>query len=126
MEIDIRLAFAQEVASQIDADILPEYCKAIINDEGTICGFPLVEKRRQCIPFCWFCVTDKMAAQRGRTALMKAKLAAKGIIISEDLHPHPAASANRIEPAVKVNPRNPCRIADPEEEQSFWSEGMTL
>jgi uncharacterized Zn finger protein (UPF0148 family) len=96
---DFRVALAQEVAAQIGAEVLPETC--------SICQHPLVMKPDQGLPFCWFCSTDKMAAQRGRTALTKAKMAANGVFLEIDLHPHPIASA-------ADRPR------------STWPEGWTL
>lgn len=76
--IDFRLALAQEVADQIGAFVQSGRCLK--------CRAPLMEKVEQGIPFCWFCMTDRMAAQRGRTALTKAKMAANGIFLEEDMH----------------------------------------
>lgn len=123
--IDFKLALAQEVAAQIGADVLPDRCCSVINSE-VICGHPLMIKPEQDFPFCWFCVTDKQAAQRGRTALTKARMAAKGIFLQEDMHPCPALQDARPF-AVRVNPRNPNRIADVGEGvQTVWPEGMAL
>jgi uncharacterized protein YbaA (DUF1428 family) len=81
--IDFKLALAQEVAGQIGADVLPERCTSDIGN-GIVCDFPRMVKHEQEFPFCWFCVVDKMAAQRGRTALTKAKMASKGIFLIDD------------------------------------------
>lgn len=96
--IDFRLALAQEVAEQIDAAVLPQCCPS--------CHIPLLMKYDQHVPFCWFCVTDRMAAQRGQTALTKALMAANGVFLQVDLHPHP--------------------MADQEDQRSSWPEGMAL
>jgi hypothetical protein len=77
---EFRIALAQEVANQIGADVLTEKCPD--------CPFPLLMKKDQSLPGCWFCVTDRLTAQRGRTALTKAKMAARGIWIV-DFHAHP-------------------------------------
>ena len=116
--IDFKLALAQEVAEQIGAKVLPDRCCAVINNE-IICGHPLVIKPDQDFPFCWFCVTDKQAAQRGRTALTKAKLASQGIFIEENLHPCPSLEE-------KPWLAHPGRIYDPEEETTNWPKGMAL
>ena len=83
---DFRLALAMEVAEQIGAELFPGRCDR--------CRSPLLEKPEQEMPFCWFCVTDKMTAQRGRTALTKARMAAGGIFIA-DMHEHPLAAKRR-------------------------------
>ena len=78
--MNFRLFFAQDVAEQIGAMVCPERCIK--------CGMPLLEKIEQAIPFCWFCVTDRISALRGRTALTKAKMALRGIIVvPENAHP---------------------------------------
>lgn len=105
--MDFRLALAQEVAAQIGAEVLPQRCISVISD-GVICDHPLMMKPEQDLPFCWFCVTDKMAAQRGRTALTKAKLASNGIFLDVDMNAHPLLEQKK------------------EEERSAWIEGMPI
>ncbi len=98
--VDVRLALAMEVAQEIGAEVCNEHCPS--------CHTPLLEKTDQHIPFCWFCMTDRMAAQRGRTALTKAKMASKGIfVVEENMHPTLAAGRQFIE-------------------RSSWPEGWTL
>ncbi len=74
--MNIRTSIAIEVSAQIGAIVLDQMCT---------CGWPLLEKPEQGLPFCWGCVTDRTCAQRGRTVLAKTKLAASGI----HLGPHP-------------------------------------
>lgn len=116
--MNTRLIMAMEVAEQIGAMVLQQECKAIINNEGAICGFPLMEKPKQDLPFCWFCVTDKMTAQRGKNALTKAKLLSKGIVMDEF---HPPTVTTEL-----VNPRNPNRVIDREVYLTGWLKGMPL
>jgi hypothetical protein len=86
--MDIRFSIAFEVAEEMGARVLVnELCNFTRN--GRDCGWPLLEKPEQGMPFCWGCTTDRINAQRGRTALTKARMAEKGIII-EDLHAAPA------------------------------------
>lgn len=77
--MNIRIAFAMEVAEQVGAHMLCQLCPT--------CESPLMEKPEQDVPFCWSCVTDKMAAHRAKTLLTKLKMrenirekAAQGIV----------------------------------------------
>ena len=72
---DLRLILVVEVCEQFGFQLFPDRC--------TSCGFPLVEKLYQCIPFCWFCACDKKTAMLGRAALLKARLANQGIFLEE-------------------------------------------
>jgi hypothetical protein len=75
---DFRVILAHEVAFQIEAIVLPERCPD--------CKHPLMLKEDQGIPHCWFCTVDRIAAQRGRTALTKARCASQGIIIDNKIY----------------------------------------
>lgn len=108
--MDIRLLFAEEVAEQMGAIVLPEKCGALIG-YGNTCRFPMLMRPEQGLQFCWFCVCDRELSHRGRTALTKAKLAAKGIIICDEMHPHPMADDSR---------------PDGEQDRSSWDDGMPL
>ncbi len=69
--MDIRLEFAEEVAEEIQAVLVEGRCDK--------CGWPLMEKPEQGMPFCWGCTTDKRTAMEGREKLLRAKLAERGI-----------------------------------------------
>lgn len=84
--MNIRIAIAIDVAAEIGAIVTEARCPD--------CGAPLLEKEDQNLAFCWLCVTDRIAAQRGRDALTKARLAEKGIIVE---HHHTMAEPDRPE-----------------------------
>lgn len=96
----LRLALAQEVAEQIRAIVCKEKCPD--------CRYPLIEKPEQGIAQCWFCTTDRIAAQRAATILTKIKMAANGIFVIEE----------------KMHPAMACRRE--QEERSSWPEGWAL
>lgn len=73
--MDIMLEMAQEVAAEIGAVIVDGRCD---------CGWVLIEKPEQGMPFCWGCTTDKQTAMEGRALLLRARLAEKGIMIPAD------------------------------------------
>lgn len=74
MSLNIRRLMADEIAERIQAKVLDQLCD---------CGWPLMEKANQAMPFCWGCTTDRITAQRGRDVLTKVRLAARGILIEE-------------------------------------------
>lgn len=74
---DFRLSLVQDIVQQIQAVILDDRCPK--------CKFPLVMKMEQDIAFCWGCLTDKTTATQGRTLLLKARLAEKGIEIPHSI-----------------------------------------
>jgi len=67
---DLRLTLAQDIAEQIDARIYPGRCD---------CGWPLMVKEVQGMPFCWNCTADRVTAERGRNLLERIK---QGITIT--------------------------------------------
>ena len=71
--MDLKSQIIFDIADTIHADVLPQRCIR--------CGFPLIKRHLQDMPFCWGCYTDRLTAQEGRTALLKARLAADGIVI---------------------------------------------
>jgi len=60
--MDIRNAIAQDVAETMGATVEKEKCD---------CGWPLMTKPNQGMPYCWGCTVDNMTAQRGRALLFK-------------------------------------------------------
>ncbi len=77
---DLRLVLAVQVCEEFGFQLFPNRCE---------CGYPMVEKPNQRIPFCWFCACDRKSATVARATLLKAKLAEHGIVMEErrELHP---------------------------------------
>ncbi len=80
--MDFKLAMATEVAAMIGARVLDQRCDSRAAPT-VICGWPLMEKPDQGMPFCWGCTTDKKTAMQGRALLLRAQMAEHGITIAE-------------------------------------------
>ena len=97
--MNIKTAIVMEVAEQVGAHVLMIFCDRTINDKGTVCGAPLIEKVEQGIPFCWLCATDRRNAHNARTLLLKVTMAARGCVVSDYQEWRPTEHSDAADPA---------------------------
>ncbi len=60
--MDIKCALAEEIADTMGATVESEKCH---------CGWPLLMKPNQGMPYCWNCTVNNTLAQRGKALLFK-------------------------------------------------------
>ncbi len=60
--MDIKCALAEEIADTMGATVESEKCH---------CGWPLLTKPNQGMPYCWNCTVNNTLAQRGKALLFK-------------------------------------------------------